>query len=111
MGGAPVLPGWDTFVLALPIVGLLGMMMFGLDEQCASPQRRRGARRSFCEVGGKGPAVLTDPDGRIWQGGGVIQIEARLIRGVHTAGEEGRSGRPVVPPASSEIRGYILERT
>jgi hypothetical protein len=107
MGGAPVLPGWDTFVLALPIVGLLGMMMFGLDEQCANPQRRHGARRSFCEVGGKGPAILTDPDGRIWQGGGVIQIEARLIR---TAGEEGRSGRPVVPHASSEIRGYVSER-
>jgi hypothetical protein len=109
MGGAPVLPGWDIVVLAVPILSLLGMMMFGLDERCASPQRRRGTRRSFCEVG-NGPALLSDPDGRLWQGGGVIQIEARLIRGVRSGRVEGTPGRQAVSPHFSEIRGYVVER-
>ena len=104
------LPSWDLFVLVAPILGLLGMLMFGVDEQCASLRERRAARRSFCEVGGTGPATLSDPDGRVWHGGRAVQIEARLIRGVRPDEREGGGpGRPPLPRYFSKISGYVID--
>src|SRR3974390_3195530 len=76
MIGGSMLPGWDTFVLAVPILGVFAMMIFGLDERCASPKRGRGSRRMFCQVGVGGP---TDPDGRPWKKAAIRRVEAQLI--------------------------------
>ena len=80
MGGSPVLVGWDTFILAVPVIGILVMAMFGLDERLFTPRRNPGTRRFFCEVSGKGSSFLSDPDGKPWRKGVVRQIEAKLIR-------------------------------
>jgi hypothetical protein len=80
MGGSPFLAGWEPFFLALPVIGILVLTMFGLEQRFATPRRTPGTRRFFCEVDGKGRAFLSDPDGRPWQKGAVRQIEARLNR-------------------------------
>ena len=80
MGGSPVLPGWEAFMLALPMIGILVWTIFRLDERFATSRRTLGARRFFCEVEGKGRSFISDPDGRPWQKGAVRQIEAKLDR-------------------------------
>jgi hypothetical protein len=74
MGGS--LPAWDTFVLALPFLGVLVMAMFGLDERLGSPKLTTKRSRNFCEVDAKGGAMLSDPDGTLWQAGPIRPIEA-----------------------------------
>jgi hypothetical protein len=78
MGASPVLPVWDTFILTIPFLGILGMAMFGLDERLATPKSRSGPRRFFCEVERKGGPFACDPDGNPWKAGGVVQIEGRF---------------------------------
>ena len=65
--GSVLLPGWDVLVLAIPILAIFALGMFGLDERFASPKRTPGPRRSFCGVDGNGDAILSDPDGRVWR--------------------------------------------
>jgi hypothetical protein len=110
MGGSPVLPGWDTVMLAVPILALLAMVMFGLDELCASPRKREGKSRSFCGVDGRGRAVLSDPDGRPWRKKRVVTIEAKLfaVDGPQRTRvcSKDRSRTPYGPV----IHGYIAEK-
>ncbi len=87
MGGCPVLPTWDTFVLVIPFLGILGMAMFGLDERFASPKTRPAARRSFCEVGEHGRSFLCDPDGKPWQKCSPRQIEVILTSNGELSGD------------------------
>ncbi len=77
MGGSPVLVGWDTFILAVPVIGILVMAMFGLDERLFTPRRNPGTRRFFCEVSGKGSSFLSDPDGKPWRKGVVRPLTGR----------------------------------
>jgi len=64
MGGNHIFPAVDTLVLTIPFFGMLAMTMFGLDERIATPRKRPGARRFFCETEGTGRAFLSDPDGK-----------------------------------------------
>ena len=84
--GAEVLPAWDTFLLAIPVLAIFAVWIFGLDERLVSPKPTSRRSRSFCEVDGNGGAMLSDPDGRLWQAGPIRQIEARIAR-------TGRSGQ------------------
>jgi len=84
--GIVSLPGWDTFVLAVPILIIFAFWILGLDERLGSPKHITRPPRNFCEVDANGGATLSDPDGRIWQALPVRQIEARIVR-------EGGSGR------------------
>ena len=77
--GADVLPAWDTFVLAVLILVIFAVWILGLDERLVSPKHFSRRSRRFCEVDSKGGAMLSDPDGRIWQAGPIRQIEARII--------------------------------
>jgi hypothetical protein len=38
--------GWENFLVAVPLVGLLLMTLFRLDEMLASPKRGRAVPRS-----------------------------------------------------------------
>jgi len=109
MGGSPVLPAWDTLILAIPFLGMLGMAMFGLDERVATSKTLPRTRRFFCEVEGKGRKFISDPDGKPWQKGAVRQIEARF-RQPNGAGQmeaphqdDNRRGR------AARARAYIIE--
>jgi len=106
MGASPVLPTWDTFLFAIPFLGLLGIYIFGLDERMAAPKTRPRTRRFFCEPVGKGRSFLSDPDGKPWQKGAVRQIEARFTGG---AGEEWMDGCPAGPRHTPKARSYIIE--
>ena len=79
MDGNPALPGWCVFVLVLPLLGILLMAMFGIDERVFTPRRHPRMRRSFCEVSGNGESFLSDPDGKPWKNRPARQIEATLI--------------------------------
>jgi len=75
--GSSFWPAWDTLVLAVPLLAILALAMFGLDERFASHGARRHPR-SFCEVEGDG-RFLSDPDGKPWRKYPERQIEARII--------------------------------
>lgn len=109
MGGNPVLPGWDTVILVVPILALLAMMMFKLDERCASPRRSQGARRPFCEVGGSHPPAFSDPDGRLWRKQGIRHVEATLIAVGGPGWDESWSHQQAPPAVQPVIRGYVVE--
>ena len=64
-------------LLVLPIGALLAMMLFGLDERLASPKRKPGAGRTFCEVDGSG---CSDPDGKCWLGAAIRPVAIRPIK-------------------------------
>ena len=110
MDGSPVLPVWGVFMLAVPLIGFLVMVIFGVDECLFTPKRNPGRRRFFCEVGGNGGSFVSDPDGTAWQKGPVRQVEGRLIR----VDDPGRDGLlPGATPdraSASFIRGYIIEK-
>jgi len=109
MGGNPVLPGWDMFVLAVPILGFLAMMMFRLDELYASASKRPGRSRSFCGVDGRGSAVLSDPDGRPWQRTRSLRVEATLLPLDGPEWNKTRAGNQSRSSGRSVIHGYVME--
>jgi hypothetical protein len=110
MGGNPVLPSLDTFILAAPILALLAMMMFGLDERSATSRRGRGTRRFFCEVGVNDTPSLSDPDGRPWRKKRIRRVEATLIE-VGGPGWDGSwSDKQAAPANSPIICGYVIEK-
>ena len=78
--GAESLPAWDTFVLVVLILAIFAVWILGLDERLVSPKPSSRRSRNFCEVDTKGGAMLSDPDGRLWQAGPIRQIEARITR-------------------------------
>jgi hypothetical protein len=70
---------WDTCVLSIPFLVILGMTLFRLDERLASSRGVPKRRRSFCEVDSSGYQFLSDPDGQSWPKQPKAQIEARII--------------------------------
>jgi hypothetical protein len=56
--------GWDTFLVAIPLLGLFLASNLHLDEIAAAPKRRKAFRRSTCGFDEEGRLLLTDPDGR-----------------------------------------------
>lgn len=83
--GADVIPAWDTFFLAVPILVIFAVWILGLDERLMSPRRPSKRSRRFCEVSADGRGMLSDPDGRLWRAGPNLQgssrqIEARMVR-------------------------------
>ena len=104
--GGPVLPAWDTFILILPCLGLLGLYIFGLDELVAAPRQRPKSRRSFCETDAKGASYFSDPDGNLWQNGRRNrQIEARFA----SLDNERRKGQQRGEPRVPMVNTYIIE--
>ena len=104
--GCPVLPAWDTFILILPCLGLLGLYIFGLDELVAAPRRRPKSRRSFCQTDARGASYISDPDGNLWQNGGRNgQIEARFA----SPDSERRKGQQRGEPRVPMVTTYIVE--
>jgi hypothetical protein len=59
-----LLPGLDTFLLVVPILAVLAVWMFGLDERIAKPGRTPKPRRSFCGLAADGSSRFSDPDGK-----------------------------------------------
>jgi hypothetical protein len=62
--------GWENFLVAVPLVGLLLMTLFRLDEMLASPKRGRAVPRPACGCDENGRVLLSDPDGRPWPASG-----------------------------------------
>jgi hypothetical protein len=80
MHNAVLLPGWDTAILMIPFLVVLGIGMFHLDERLADPKRATKTRRPFCGVDQNGRPFLSDPDGKLWLGR-TRQIEGTLAPG------------------------------
>lgn len=59
--------GWETFLFAIPFLGILLVGLFRLDELISSPKRRRKTRKRITGVDHEGEPVLSDPDGRPWR--------------------------------------------
>ncbi|HEY1803661.1 MAG TPA: hypothetical protein VGG45_04205 [Terracidiphilus sp.] len=64
MQGIALQSGWETFLLAAPIVGMILVGVFRLDELAANSSR--GPRPRVPGNDENGRALLTDPDGRSW---------------------------------------------
>jgi hypothetical protein len=60
-------PGWDTFIFAVPFIGMLLVGFFRLDEAFASHKRSSRARLPASGVDRSGRQFLRDPDGRPWR--------------------------------------------
>lgn len=58
--------GWESFLVAVPCVGMLLVGIFRLDEIIASPNRRKAVKRPASGCDQNGRLVLSDPDGRPW---------------------------------------------
>jgi hypothetical protein len=58
--------GRDTFLIAIPFLGLLLAALFRLDERFAAPKKVGGPRRPPCGLDLDGRPILCDPDGRPW---------------------------------------------
>jgi hypothetical protein len=110
MGGNSVLPAWDTFVLAIPFLGMLALAMFRLDERFAAPKARTGTRRHFCEVQGDGRSFLSDPDGKPWQKGSTCQVHGPLSAPLCASAHQDPCGRPHNQRWSPKTRFYVIER-
>jgi len=110
MGASPVLPGWDTLVLAVPVIGILVIAMFGQDGHLFTPRRNPGRRRFFCEVGANGGSFLSDPDGTPWRTGAIRPIEAKLIRVDKPRCEDLLPGSDADESGAVVINGYIVDK-
>lgn len=74
--GDILLPGLDTLLLVVPILAVLAVWMFGLDERIAKPGRSTKTRQSFCALDPNGSSSLSDPDGKPWRPGRRGRIES-----------------------------------
>ncbi len=88
MGSADFLSGWDTSILMVPFLGVLVMYMFRLDVTYAAPKAAPKKRRSFCGVDPNDRPNLSDPDGQLWRGHSVGQIEAGFEPEAHSEGHD-----------------------
>ena len=59
--------GWETFLFAVPFLGVLLVGLFRLDELITSPKRPLKRRRRPAGVDHNGEPLLNDPDGRPWR--------------------------------------------
>lgn len=58
--------GWETFLLAVPFIGMVIIGVFRLDIILATPKCSSRKRRPPAGIGADGKILLTDPDGRSW---------------------------------------------
>ena len=61
---ATFLSTWDTLLIMVPLVGMMALGMFGMDERLASPRTHVPRRHKFCGLDEDGQPFLSDPDGR-----------------------------------------------
>jgi hypothetical protein len=54
----------DTLLLAIPLVLMVFLSAFRLDQIIARPKRSLDRRRASCGVDEFGESILCDPDGR-----------------------------------------------
>jgi len=66
MHGIALQSGWESFLLAAPIVGMVVVGVFRLDEIAANPGRGRRPRLPGNDENGR--VLMSDPDGRPWNG-------------------------------------------
>lgn len=59
--------GWETFLFAVPFLGILLVGLFRLDELISSPKRRLKKRTRPGGVDHNGEPLMSDPDGRPWR--------------------------------------------
>ncbi|MGB8031483.1 MAG: hypothetical protein WCF30_17670 [Terracidiphilus sp.] len=64
MQGIALQSGWETFLLAAPIVGMVLVGVFRLDEIATNPGRGQGPRLPGNDENGN--VLMSDPDGRSW---------------------------------------------
>ena len=60
-------PGWDTFIVAVPFIGILIASFFRLDVLFAASKKHVPRRRGVCGMDEDGEPILCDPDGRPWR--------------------------------------------
>ncbi len=58
--------GLESFLVAIPFLGLLMVALFRLDEIIATPKRAKAVKRRVCGRDENGRLLLSDPDGRPW---------------------------------------------
>ncbi|MGA2206175.1 MAG: hypothetical protein ABSG10_05535 [Terracidiphilus sp.] len=58
--------GWESFLLAAPLVGMALVGIFRLDAIAAAPKCERSRRRPPSGIDENGRMILSDPDGRLW---------------------------------------------
>lgn len=58
--------GWDTILLGGPLVAMLLVRFFGLDEVLFAPKRRTQARAHISRTDPWNQPPPSDPDGRPW---------------------------------------------
>jgi hypothetical protein len=58
--------GLSNFLEAIPLVAILVVALFRLDEIIACPKRVKAIKRPFCVCDENGRLLLPDPDGRSW---------------------------------------------
>jgi hypothetical protein len=56
--------GWDTFLYAVPVLFMLVVGVFRLDELLAAPRQRPRRPRPLSGNDENGRQILCDPDGR-----------------------------------------------
>ena len=56
--------GWETFLYGVPVIFMLVVGVFRLDELIAAPKRGPRAQRLAVSVDENGKQMLCDPDGR-----------------------------------------------
>ena len=62
--------GWQTFLFAVPFLGLLLASLFRLDTLFSAPKRRSKTRRPPSGMSSDGQPLQSDPDGRPWRDAG-----------------------------------------
>jgi len=58
--------GWESFLLAVPFVGMVIVGVFRLDQIATRPRREGGVRHRLQGNDELGSALMSDPDGRPW---------------------------------------------
>lgn len=58
--------GWESFLLAAPLVGMVLVGIFRLDAIAAAPKCERSRQRPPSGIDENGRSLLSDPDGRPW---------------------------------------------
>jgi hypothetical protein len=67
MNDTVVTSGWEAILLAIPLIGILGMSLFRIDEFMSAPKGSVENHRGFCTLDADGEPLLFDPDGRAFK--------------------------------------------
>ena len=60
--------GWESFLLAAPLMGMVLVGIFRLDAIAAAPKSERNPHRPPSGIDENDRMLLSDPDGRLWGG-------------------------------------------